>query len=166
MAAAGGVGSIAVQLAKLHGATVIGTASANHVDYVKSLGADQVIDHNATRFEEVVHGVDLVLDLVGDMGDGTQSRSWQVLKPGGLLASLAQFPSARHRGRARGQVCFRQRGCRRHSAPDRGPPGLSIPVSCTFLFRLSISLKDISKAHEQSEGRHVRGKIVLQVADL
>jgi NADPH:quinone reductase-like Zn-dependent oxidoreductase len=163
--AAGGVGSIAVQLAKLRGATVIGTASANHIEYVKGMGADQVIDHNATRFEEVVHGVDLVLDLVGDMGDGTQSRSWQVLKPGGLLASLAQFPSPA-------------------TAAEHGVRSafVSVDVVDTPLLteiarlidsgklRVSVSsvhpLKDVSRAHEQSEGRHVRGKIALQVADL
>ena len=163
--AAGGVGTIAVQLAKSHGATVIGTASANHVDYVKSLGADQVIDHNATRFEEVVHGVDLVFDLVGDMADGTQQRSWQVLKPGGMLASLVQFPSPATAAEFGVRSAF-----------------VSVDVCDTPLLteigrlidagqlRISVSavhpLANISLAHEQSEGRHVRGKIVLQVADL
>src|SRR5690606_28406606 len=83
--AAGGVGSFAVQFARWKGARVIGTASANHADFVESLGADEVIDYRVHRFEDKVREVDVVLDTIG--GDTTQ-RSWQVLKPGGFLVSL------------------------------------------------------------------------------
>jgi NADPH:quinone reductase-like Zn-dependent oxidoreductase len=69
--AAGGVGTYAIQLAKCRGAQVIGTSSAYNLDLLRSLGADEVIDYNVTRFEQVVHDVDLVLDLVGDMGGTT-----------------------------------------------------------------------------------------------
>ncbi len=89
-AAAGGVGQFAVQLAKWKGATVIGTASTSNLDFVKSLGADQVIDYTTTPFEQVVNDVDLVVDSVG--GD-TQDRSWSVLKRGGILVTLSQPPS-------------------------------------------------------------------------
>ena len=163
--AAGGVGTFAVQLAKARGATVIGTASANHLDYVKGLGADEVIDHNATRFEDVVHDVDVVLDLVGDMGDGTQTRSWQVIKPGGVLASLAQFPSpqtaAEHGVRSvfvSADVCDTPLLTEIGRLVDKGTLRPSISTV--------IPLKETSQAHEKSEGRHVRGKIVLKVADL
>src|SRR5207302_9926845 len=80
--AAGGVGSIAVQLAKWKGAHVIGTASGRNQAFLRELGVDESIDYEKTRFEDVVHGVDAVLDPLG--GD-TQNRSWKVLKKGGIL---------------------------------------------------------------------------------
>ncbi|NEQ25679.1 MAG: NADP-dependent oxidoreductase, partial [Microcoleus sp. SIO2G3] len=80
--AAGGVGSFAVQFAKLKGAYAIATASARNQEFLRELGADKVIDYQATRFEEVVGDVDVILDLIG--GE-TQERSWQVLKQGGIL---------------------------------------------------------------------------------
>ena len=75
---AGGVGVFAVQLARLAGAHVIATASARNRDFLHELGADEFIDYTATRFEDVVHDVDFVFDLVG--GD-TLQRSWQVWEP-------------------------------------------------------------------------------------
>ena len=87
--AAGGLGHVAVQLAKVLGAWVIGTGSRN-IDFVRELGVDQAIDYSLTPFEDVVHDVDVVLDTVG--GD-TQDRSWGVLKPGGILVSVIQAPS-------------------------------------------------------------------------
>jgi NADPH:quinone reductase-like Zn-dependent oxidoreductase len=89
-AAAGGVGTYAVQLAKWRGAYVIGTASARNREFVKELGADEVIDHQSQRFEEVVKGVDLVFDTIGA---DTQERSWQVRKHGGMLVSIVAPPS-------------------------------------------------------------------------
>jgi NADPH:quinone reductase-like Zn-dependent oxidoreductase len=84
--AAGGVGSMAVQLAHWKGATVIGTASKQNLDFVRSLGADQVIDYRTTQFEDAAKDLDVVFDTVG--GD-TLARSWQVLKPGGKLVTIA-----------------------------------------------------------------------------
>src|SRR5437899_7700252 len=89
--AAGGVGSFAVQFAKWKGARVLGTASGAHVEQVRQLGADEVIDYRKTKFDEVARDVDVVLDTIG--GE-TQESSWQVLKRGGVLASLVQPPSA------------------------------------------------------------------------
>src|SRR5207302_10497233 len=83
--AAGGVGVFAVQLARWAGAHVIANASARNRDFLRELGATEVIDYTTTRFEDVVHGVDFVFDTVG--GD-TLQRSWQVVKPGGVLCSL------------------------------------------------------------------------------
>src|SRR5947207_3298054 len=80
--AAGGVGTFAVQLARWRGARVTGTASAANLDFVRGLGADEVIDYRAERFEDVVRDVDVVFDTVG--GE-TLERSWGVLKPGGRL---------------------------------------------------------------------------------
>src|SRR4029079_15110846 len=89
---AGGVASFAIQLAKHIGASVITTASAGNIDFVKSLGADQVIDYNATDFRKVVSNVDAVFETVG--GD-VAMQSFAVLKPGGraaFIASGAQAP--------------------------------------------------------------------------
>jgi NADPH:quinone reductase-like Zn-dependent oxidoreductase len=83
---AGGVGTFAVQLARWRGARVIGTASAANLDFVRSLGADEVIDYRAERFEDVARDVDVVFDTVG--GE-TLERSWGVLKPGGRLVTVA-----------------------------------------------------------------------------
>jgi NADPH:quinone reductase-like Zn-dependent oxidoreductase len=83
---AGGVGTFAVQLARWRGARLIATSSGRDADLVRKLGADEVIDYRAQRFEEVVGEVDLVLDTVG--GD-TWERSWAVVKPGGRLVSIA-----------------------------------------------------------------------------
>src|SRR5215468_8731464 len=84
--AAGGVGCIAVQLARWRGARVTGTASHSNLDFVSGLGADEVIDYQATRFEDVVRDIDLVFDTVG--GE-TLERSWGLLKPGGTLVTIA-----------------------------------------------------------------------------
>lgn len=89
-AASGGVGTFAVQLAHWKGAKVMATASATSADYLRSLGADQVIDYHATPFEAVAKEVDVVLDLVG--GE-TQARSFGVLKAGGYLVTTVQPPS-------------------------------------------------------------------------
>jgi N-ethylmaleimide reductase len=84
--AAGGVGSYAVQFARQLGARVLVTAQARNADLLRGLGADEVIDYKAVRFEDVVKNVDLVLDLVG--GE-TLDRSWQVLSPRGRIVSIA-----------------------------------------------------------------------------
>jgi NADPH:quinone reductase-like Zn-dependent oxidoreductase len=84
--AAGGVGLLAVQLARWRGARVIGTASAHNLGFVRGLGADQVIDYRVTRFEDAVRDLDVVFDTVG--GE-TLERSWGVLRPGGRLVTVA-----------------------------------------------------------------------------
>jgi NADPH:quinone reductase-like Zn-dependent oxidoreductase len=82
----GAVGRFAVQLARWRGARVIATASTHNLDYVRSLGADEVIDYRASKFEDVIRDVDAVFDTVG--GE-TLARSWGVLKPGGRLVTIA-----------------------------------------------------------------------------
>ncbi len=88
-AAAGGVGSFAVQLAKTRGAYVIGTASAGKHEYVRGLGADEAVDYTSVKFEDVVKDVDVVFDTIG--GD-TLERSWKVLKGSGHLVSITEIP--------------------------------------------------------------------------
>jgi NADPH:quinone reductase-like Zn-dependent oxidoreductase len=84
--AAGGVGAYAVQLARWKGAHVTGTASDKNLDFVRSLGAENVIDYNATRFETVLSDLDVVIDTVG--GD-LPERSFQVIRPGGMFVTVA-----------------------------------------------------------------------------
>jgi NADPH:quinone reductase-like Zn-dependent oxidoreductase len=83
---AGGVGTFAIQLAKLSEAHVIATASARDRDFLLRLGADEVIDYRTSRFEDLVRDVDVVFDTVG--GE-TLDRSWRVLKPGGRMVTVA-----------------------------------------------------------------------------
>ena len=84
--ASGALGAFAVQFARQAGAFVVGTASARDLDDVRSLGADQVIDYQSQRFEDLVGDIDLVLAYVG--GD-VIDRSWKVLKPTGAMVGTA-----------------------------------------------------------------------------
>ncbi|MYV97761.1 zinc-binding dehydrogenase [Streptomyces sp. SID3343] len=88
-AAGGGVGHLAVQIAKHLGAHVIATASADKHDWLRALGADEVIDYRATPFEEATGNIDVVLDLVGIAQPDTATRSLTVLRPGGLFLGVA-----------------------------------------------------------------------------
>jgi NADPH:quinone reductase-like Zn-dependent oxidoreductase len=162
--AAGGVGMFAVQLARWKGAHVIGTASARNADFVRSLGAETVIDYQATPFETVVHGVDVVVDAIG--GD-VQDRSWQVLRPGGILVSLLGQPSeaaAKEHG-VRATAVSRQRyqdsvGELLRQIGQLIESG-QIRVAATTVFPLA----EARQAHAMSEQGHGRGRIVLHVAD-
>ena len=91
--AGGSVGANAVQLARHGGAGVIATAGTDDLAYVRSLGADEVIDVRSVRFEDATGPVDVVLDTVG--GD-TQRRSFSVLEPGGTLVSIVSPPDAQY----------------------------------------------------------------------
>ncbi|RKN09837.1 NADP-dependent oxidoreductase [Streptomyces radicis] len=85
-AAAGGVGHLAVQIAKARGARVSGTASAAKHDFLRRIGVDQPVDYTAVPFEDVIRDVDVVVDLVGT--PDTQRRSLRTLRPGGLLVGV------------------------------------------------------------------------------
>ena len=87
--AAGGIGSMAVQLAKHLGAYVAATATTADVDFVKTMGADEVIDYKTKDFAALLHGYDAVFDTVG--GE-TNAKSYTVLKPGGALVSMVAPP--------------------------------------------------------------------------
>lgn len=159
-AAAGGVGSLAVQLAKARGAHVIATASAVNTGLVAELGADQFIDYTRTRFEEVVKEVDVVFDTLG--GD-IQERSWQVLKPGGILVSVVSPPckdTAAKRGLRQAFVFIHTDGRQLSAIGRLIDEGKMKPLIHTIL-----PLAEVRQAHAISEGGHARGKIVLHVAD-
>lgn len=158
--AAGGVGSFAVQFARWKGAYVIGTASASNAQFLKSIGADKVIDYKAQRFEDVVHNVDVVLDTVG--GD-TFERSWKVLKPGGfLVTTVAQVPegaAAAHGVRAE-RIVSQANGSELSQIASLIDERNIKPVVSTVL-----PLAEARKAQEMSESHHARGKIILRVAE-
>ena len=158
-AASGGVGMFAVQFAKWRGAHVIGTASAANTEFVRSLGADQVIDYKATPFEQVVQNVDVVLDTLG--GD-TQARSYSVLKPGGILLSTPAPPDAQK---------AQERGIRAEM--------VNMEISASLLKEIAnlldsgqvktviaqtFPLSEARQAQDLSQSGHVRGKIVLQIS--
>jgi NADPH:quinone reductase-like Zn-dependent oxidoreductase len=158
-AAAGGVGHFGVQFAKQRGAYVIGTASGRNVDFVRELGADEVVDYAAVPFEDVVHDVDVVLDTIG--GD-TQERSWKTLKPNGILVSIIQPPSAElaaQYGVRQGFISASQ------SADVLNEIAALIDSGKVKPFVSAVkSLQEVKDAHAMSEGLHTRGKIVLNVA--
>ncbi len=97
--AAGAVGIFVVQLARLHGAHVIATASAQNMGFVRELGAEKVIDYRTSRFEDVCGKMDVVFDTVG--GE-TLERSWQVLSPAGRMVTIAADVEATSDQRAKG----------------------------------------------------------------
>ncbi len=97
--AAGAVGVFAVQVSRLKGADVIATATAQNAEFVKALGASEVIDYTAMKFEEKLADVDVVFDGVG--GD-TLERSWAVLKPGGRMVTIAADVEGTRDARAKG----------------------------------------------------------------
>jgi NADPH:quinone reductase-like Zn-dependent oxidoreductase len=157
--AAGGVGVFAVQLAHWAGAQVIATASARNRDFLRELGASAVIDYTTTRFEEVVKAVDLVFDLVG--GD-TLARSWQVVKPGGMLVSVVSpRPSADAIKGHDVRFAWFVVEPNREQLVQIGAlidAGQIRPIVETVL-----PLAQARQAYEQGAKGHTRGKIVLRV---
>ena len=159
-AAAGGVGSFAVQLAKARGARVIATASAVNTGIVAELGADQFIDYTRTRFEQMVKEVDVVFDTIG--GD-TQERSWQVLKPGGILVSVIGPPpeaTAAAHGVRCAFVFIQPSGPQLTQIAQLIDQGQMKPILHAVL-----PLSEARQAQVISQGGHTRGKLVLHVAD-
>jgi len=155
---AGGVASFAIQLAKHIGARAITTTSAANADYVRSLGADEVVDYNGQDFTKVVSGCDAVFDTVG--GDVAE-KSFAVLKPGGRAAFIASGLEAPKPTRP-DVIALRPPVPRSRAAMERvgqliasgavRPPEIK-------LYRLS----QAAEAHRLSESRHFRGKLVFQV---
>jgi NADPH:quinone reductase-like Zn-dependent oxidoreductase len=154
--AAGGVGAFAVQLAHWRGAHVIGTASTANLETVRALGADQVLDHTTTRFEDAVEPVDVVFDTAG--GDRLE-RSPAVLRPGGRLVSVAEEPPDAAGITASYFVVApnRRQLVELAEAADRGE--LRPVIDQVF------PLGDARQAFERSLGNHRPGKIVLRVAE-
>ncbi|HRQ64123.1 MAG TPA: NADP-dependent oxidoreductase [Xanthomonadaceae bacterium] len=154
----GGVGSVAIQLAKERGARVITTASLGNHDFARSLGADVVVDYRSERFEDVAKDVDVVLDTVGGP---TQERSLQVLKNGGVLVSLVGLgESARTPPRDIRAIGILVR-------PDAAQLGMIAALVDRGQLKPEVSMvlpvEQVDEAHRQIETGHTRGKVVLQI---
>ena len=162
-AAAGGVGHLAVQIAKAKGAHVIGTASAGKHEFLKSIGADEVVDYTAVRFEDVVSDVDVVIDLVG--GDNA-IRSVGVLKPDGILVAV---PSGLQEGVAEAAAKAGVRSTPFLVEPDGAAlteiAGLVADGKIKVQIEAVLPLADAGKAHELGEAGRSTGKIVLSVVE-
>ncbi|MFI5756872.1 NADP-dependent oxidoreductase [Streptomyces sp. NPDC051569] len=164
-AAAGGVGHFAVQIAKHLGARVIGTARAAKHDWLRSLGADELVDYTTVRFEDVVHDVDVVIDLVGDGHDSTSTRSLKTLRPGGTLIPV---PS----GAAPGLLDTARAQGLRASAFLVEPDGTALTRIAGLIDKGVVKvevedilpLEDAAEAHRRGESGRTRGKLVLRVA--
>ncbi|MFF8698531.1 NADP-dependent oxidoreductase [Streptomyces albidoflavus] len=160
-AAAGGVGHVAVQIAKAHGAYVIGTASAPKHDLLRELGADEVVDYRTTDVAETVDGVDMVLD---PLGGETRARSVGLLRPGGTLVSLLSGGSAEEAAHAA------ERGVRTATmlveADHAGMNAVADLVAAGALrprVEATFPLAEAAAAHRLGETGRTTGKIVLEV---
>jgi NADPH:quinone reductase-like Zn-dependent oxidoreductase len=157
-AAAGGVGHLAVQIAKARGAYVIGTASAPNHDLVRGLGADEMIDYHSTDFAQAVSDVDVVLETVG--GD-YPARSLNTLRAGGVLVSLLPFApevatkAARKGVRAQVMLVEADHGGMTAIADLVTEGKLRPVIAATF------PMEDAARAHERGDSGHVAGKLVL-----
>jgi NADPH:quinone reductase-like Zn-dependent oxidoreductase len=157
--AAGGVGCIAVQLARWKGAHVLGTCSASNLEFLRFLGVEQAIDYQAVEFERVVRDLDVVLDTVG--GE-IIDRSLQVLRRGGVLVSIA--------GQVRPEKA-KALGVRVATTGRAAPEFLNEIVKLIESKQLrpmvgpAFSLSEAGRAQAQSETRHGRGRIILHIAD-
>jgi len=158
--AAGGVGMFAVQFARWKGAHVIGTTSTANVDFVRSLGAETVIDYTSTPVEQAAHDIDLVFDAVGGK---TLESSLRVLKRGGTLVTIAGQPP---------EEKVRELGVRVASFSAQVSSELlqtfaqlidegQVKVAIAEKFPLS----EARQAHERSQSGHGRGRIVLHIVD-
>ncbi len=157
-AAAGGVGSMAVQIAKVRGAHVIGTASARNAEFVKSLGADEVIDYTTTKFEDVIKDIDMVFDLIG--GD-TQARSFGGLKSGGWLVSVVNPPSPEESETHGIQSAMLT--VQPNAAELNQVTALVEAGKIKTFVETVLPLSEARQAHDLSQSGRTRGKIVLQV---
>jgi len=156
----GGVGHLAIQIAKAFGARVIATASTANQDFIRRMGADVAIDYTKTKFEEVAKDVDVVLDMAG--GD-TLKRSYGVVKKGGIIVSIVDEVDQKE---------LDARGIR--GVEFRSSPKASVLEDLTRLIDAKkitpivsqmFPLSEVARAQEQISTRHTRGKIVFQVAD-
>ena len=156
---AGALGTIAVQLAKEHGAHVIATASGDGVALVKSLGADEVIDYRTQRFEQVAHDIDIVLDTLGGQ---TQEASWATMRKGGILVATAMPPSPDRAAAAGVRAAF-------VFTPPRGAVLAQLAQRVDYgrirvVVGQEFAMANAAQAHRLGESGKARGKMILHVA--
>ncbi|MEU6348561.1 NADP-dependent oxidoreductase [Streptomyces sp. NPDC047072] len=160
-AAAGGVGHVAVQIAKARGAYVIGTASAGKHEFLRGLGVDEVIDYRETDFTEAVKDVDVVLDT---LGGETSVRSLRVLRPGGVVVSILPVGSAEFDAEAER---LGVRGVRMLVDADRADMNAIADLVEQGKLRATIAgtfpLAGAAEAHALGDTGRTTGKLVLTV---
>jgi alcohol dehydrogenase len=155
---AGGIGSIAIQLAKHNGAYVSTTVNVNDKQFVQELGADQIIDYNSQKFEDLLHDYDVVFDTIG--GD-TYKRSFKVLKKGGIIISTLEQPNSELMQQYGVKATFqftqvnRKRLTKLAQWVDQN--NIKINVDRTF------SLDEAGKALDYQKDVHPRGKVVITI---
>ncbi len=160
LGAAGGVGHLAVQLAKSQGAYVLGTASTHNIEFLHRIGVDQAIDYTTTPLETAVHNADVVFDTVG--GE-TREHSLRVIKQGGTLVSIVFGRRSAEQTAAGVNV---QGMLVQPNAAHLGQIALLIDAGKVHItVDTVLPLADARKAHELSETHRMRGKIVLHVAE-
>lgn len=155
--AAGGVGAYAVQLARWKGAHVTGTASASNLDFVLSLGAENVIDYQATRFENVLKDMDAVIDTIGG---NLPERSFRIIRPGGIFVTVAG-QLAEEAGKAQNV-----RALRAGRASTDKLKQISELIEAKQLKPVMgpvFPLAEARQAQELSQTGHGRGRIILQI---
>jgi NADPH:quinone reductase-like Zn-dependent oxidoreductase len=159
-AGSGGVGSLAIQIAKSLGAYVASTASGRNEELLKSLGVDKFIDYQNTAFETVLSDYDIVFDT---MGGAIQEKSFNVLKKGGKLVSIVSPPNeekAKEKNIKAGLVWLQPNGKQLQQLADLMEKGsLKSIVGHVYHF----SDKGLQEAHELSETHHAKGKIVVKI---
>jgi NADPH:quinone reductase-like Zn-dependent oxidoreductase len=157
-AAAGGVGAFAVQFAKNAGAYVIGTASTENHAFLKSIGVDECIDYKTTEFEKAVKDVDVVFDLIGG---ANQTRSYKVIKPGGMLVSATSpiDTAAAEAAKVKGVHIFVRPNGKTLAEIGALIDAGKVKVEVAKVFPLS----EADKAFELSKTNRTRGKIALKV---
>ncbi|GAA1464855.1 NADP-dependent oxidoreductase [Microbacterium thalassium] len=165
-AGSGGVGHFAVQFAAYFGAHVTATASGRNASWLRELGANVVIDYTTTKFDEVLSGMDVVIDLVGNAIDDTGTRSLSVLRPGGIyvLVPTGSWPEYAEAADAAGV---------RATSFKVIPDGNALATIGRLLdsgavqvyVEKVLDLPDAAQAHTALEDGHTRGKIVLRVSD-
>jgi NADPH:quinone reductase-like Zn-dependent oxidoreductase len=164
-AGAGGVGHFAVQFARYFGAVVTATCSEQNAWFVQELGAQRVIDYTSERFEKVVSGQDVVIDLIGNVHDETATRSLDVLRPGGLIVTVptGSWPTMAEDAAARGM-----RATGYSVAPDARTLSVITRLIDDGALRVHVDrelpLAEGAEAHRMIEDGHVRGKVVLRVS--
>lgn len=154
--AAGGVGHLAVQFAKWKGARVYATAGAADLDFVRSLGADEVIDYKAQAFEDVARDMDLVFDT---QGGETQARSFGVLKQGGCLVSTLE-PDEDRAAELGIRIAPRW-----HAEPNAETLGQVAELIASDLVKVEVArtfpLEQAREGYAFAKDGHPRGKVVL-----
>ena len=145
---------------------MIATGSQRNASWLRELGAAEVIDYTATRFDEIVRGVDVVIDLIGNVHDNTGTRSLSVLRPGGLLvnAPTGSWPTL---------IADAAAASIRATSYKVAPDGSTLAIIGRLLESGDIhvtvdsvfDLESVADAHTALEGGHTRGKIVLSISD-